>query len=50
MASEVHGNIGSPPTQMPVVLVVGVQNISTCNHKLQCRKVWREAEVGEREK
>ena len=31
MASEVRGNIGSPPMQMPVALVGGVQNISTCN-------------------
>ena len=31
MASEVRGNIGSPPMQMPVALMGGVQNISTCN-------------------
>lgn len=31
MASEVRGNIGSPPMQMSVALMGGVQNISTCN-------------------
>ena len=46
MASEAYGNIGSPPIQMPTVLgqkkllMARVQNVSTHNYQLQCRRLW----------